>query len=67
MNWLCDPDMLPSVIPEARIFTFDWNAKFNKNAPVDSILNKAKDLLAQLNHQRLTVCSSEYSHRVDRY
>ena len=27
MNWLCDEDMLPRVIPQARIWAYNYNCK----------------------------------------
>ena len=26
VNWLCDADMLPAVIPGARVWTYDYNS-----------------------------------------
>lgn len=40
--------MLPSCIPKARIFTFDWNANLDKNAGADSLLGFADSLLEEL-------------------
>ncbi|RDW64629.1 hypothetical protein BP6252_10280 [Coleophoma cylindrospora] len=45
-NWLADSDMLPAAIPEARIFTYDWNANYFKDAPVTRLLGHADTLLA---------------------
>ncbi|SCO84734.1 uncharacterized protein FRV6_08861 [Fusarium oxysporum] len=33
VNWLADEDMLPATVPEARIFTYDWNANYFQDAP----------------------------------
>lgn len=33
VNWLCDEDMLPKIIPEARIWAYNYNSNcFNDNA-----------------------------------
>ncbi|RYP03604.1 hypothetical protein DL764_005034 [Monosporascus ibericus] len=33
VNWLSDSTMLPAVVPEATIFTYDWDANYFENAP----------------------------------
>ncbi|RYO95238.1 hypothetical protein DL764_007723 [Monosporascus ibericus] len=38
--------MLPAVVPEARIFTYDWDANYFENAPVQTLLGHADNLLA---------------------
>ncbi|KAK3935926.1 putative kinesin light chain [Diplogelasinospora grovesii] len=38
--------MLPEAVPEARIFTYDWDANFFENAPVQTLLGHADNLLA---------------------
>ncbi|KAH7215414.1 hypothetical protein DER44DRAFT_820271 [Fusarium oxysporum] len=48
VNWLANADMLPAAIPEARIFTYDWNANYFKNAPVQALLGHADTLLTHL-------------------
>jgi hypothetical protein len=55
VNWLCDADMLPSTIPESRIFTFDYPADYYKEAPVETLLGHAGNLLSLLTHQRKSV------------
>ncbi len=45
VNWLADSDMLPAAIPEARIFTYDWDANNLGDSPVQAILNNAGNLL----------------------
>ncbi|KAK8106646.1 hypothetical protein PG999_010005 [Apiospora kogelbergensis] len=32
VNWLRDREMLPAVIPQARILTYDWNASYAEDA-----------------------------------
>ncbi|KAI1086290.1 hypothetical protein F5B19DRAFT_169948 [Rostrohypoxylon terebratum] len=46
VNWLKDSDMLPSAVPNARIYTYDWNAKAFSHAPVRTLLSHADNLLA---------------------
>ncbi|KAI1159455.1 hypothetical protein F5B18DRAFT_636937 [Nemania serpens] len=48
VNWLSDKNMLPAVVPEARIFTYDWNANYFENAPVQTLLSHAENLLAHV-------------------
>ena len=46
VNWLADDDMLPAALPDATIFTYDWNANYVKDAPVQTLLGHADNLLA---------------------
>ncbi|KAI1416956.1 hypothetical protein F5Y13DRAFT_102746 [Hypoxylon sp. FL1857] len=46
VNWLDDRRMLPAAVPSARIYTYDWNAKVFDNAPVQTLLSHADNLLA---------------------
>ncbi len=46
VNWLSDDAMLPLVVPEASIFTYDWDANFFKDAPVKTLLAHADTLLS---------------------
>ncbi|KAI0887873.1 uncharacterized protein GGS22DRAFT_90148 [Annulohypoxylon maeteangense] len=52
VNWLKDSDMLPAAIPSARVYTYDWNAKVFDNAPVQTLLNHADNLLALVTEER---------------
>jgi hypothetical protein len=52
VHWLCDPAMLPSIVPEARIYTYDWNAKVFDNAPVQTMLGHADNLLGLIAAER---------------
>ncbi|KAH8654873.1 hypothetical protein BGZ61DRAFT_312399, partial [Ilyonectria robusta] len=54
VNWLADANMLPAAIPEARIFTYDWNANCFQDAPVKAILGHSDTLLAHLAESRGT-------------
>ncbi|KAH6957931.1 hypothetical protein BKA56DRAFT_197550 [Ilyonectria sp. MPI-CAGE-AT-0026] len=54
VNWLADADMLPAAIPEARIFTYDWNANCFQDAPVKAILGHSDTLLTHLAETRDT-------------
>lgn len=44
--------MLPAAIPEARIFTYDWEANYFKDAPVQTLLDRADNLLTHLRAER---------------
>lgn len=55
VNWLCDGDMLPRVIPEGRIFTFDYPANYHTEAPVETLLGHAGNLLKHLDNKRTSV------------
>jgi hypothetical protein len=37
--------MLAAAIPEGRIFTYDWDANYFKDAPVQTLLSHADTLL----------------------
>ena len=52
VNWLADGHMLPAAIPEARIFTYDWNANYFKDAPMQTVLGHANNLLALIAENR---------------
>ena len=55
MNWLSDDDMLPSFVPEGRVFTYDWNANYRTEAPVETLLGHADTLLKHIDHERKSV------------
>jgi hypothetical protein len=38
--------MLPAAVREARIFTYDWDANYFKDAPVQTLRGRADNLLA---------------------
>ncbi|KAI1506280.1 hypothetical protein F5X99DRAFT_129304 [Biscogniauxia marginata] len=44
--------MLPAAIPEARIYTYDWNAHVFDHAPVQTLLGHADNLLALVAAER---------------
>ncbi|KAK4232893.1 hypothetical protein C8A03DRAFT_39449, partial [Achaetomium macrosporum] len=52
VNWLSDRDMLPAALPEARIFTYDWNANYFGDAPVQTLLGHADVLLGLVSEGR---------------
>ena len=56
-NWLCDDDMLPAVVPKARIWTFDYNANYHSNASVVDLLALGEMLLRNLSEVRTKVSS----------
>ncbi|KAK4652643.1 hypothetical protein QC762_0075260 [Podospora pseudocomata] len=45
VNWLSDGDMLPAALPKACIYTYDWNANYFADAPVQTLLGHADTLL----------------------
>jgi hypothetical protein len=55
VNWLKDDDMLPAVVPNARIFTFDYDADYYDNAPVTSLLALGDKLLQIVSNFRTKV------------
>ena len=54
MPWLQDNDMLPDIIPEGRIFTYDYNANYTE-APVETLLGHADTLLNLIHYERTSV------------
>lgn len=44
--------MLPAAIPQARIYTYDWNAKVFDHAPVQALLGHADNLLGLITAER---------------
>ncbi|CAH0031463.1 unnamed protein product [Clonostachys rhizophaga] len=52
VHWLRDENMLPYVIPEARIFTYDWNANVNSDAADQGLFGHANSLLEELHMLR---------------
>jgi hypothetical protein len=44
--------MLPAAVPEASIFTYDWNANYFEDAPVQAMLGHADNLLAHVAENR---------------
>ena len=52
VNWLSDDDMLPRIVPSARILTFTWDSDYYSNAPVVRIQDVADTLLRKLQDKR---------------
>ncbi|KAK8048191.1 hypothetical protein PG994_009921 [Apiospora phragmitis] len=52
VHWLRDSDMLSAAIPEARIYTYDWNARVFYYAPVQTLLGHADNLLDLIEAER---------------
>ena len=49
INWLCDDDMLPRIIPSARIWVYDYNSNcYSDNAQHVDILGLGETLLESL-------------------
>jgi hypothetical protein len=55
VHWLKDAHMLPNEITNARIFTYDWNAKIGRGVAADSLLGFADGLLDALHIKRFEV------------
>jgi hypothetical protein len=49
-----DSDMLPAAVPEATIYTYDWNANYLEHAPVQTLLGHADILLALIMEHRIS-------------
>ncbi|RDW57811.1 hypothetical protein BP5796_12612 [Coleophoma crateriformis] len=52
VNWISDADMMPAAVPEARIYTYDWDANCFDDAPVHTLLGHADNLLARIARER---------------
>lgn len=61
VNWLCDKDMLPSKIPEARILRYDWDGNYCQDASTDTNLGQAANLLESIVYlqQKVTIFLSD--------
>ncbi|KAK0623518.1 hypothetical protein B0T14DRAFT_425965 [Immersiella caudata] len=46
--------MLPAALPKARIFTYDWNANYFADAPVQTLLGHADTLLGLIAEGRVS-------------
>ena len=55
VNWLEDPDMLPSKLPNSRIMTFNYESKWLLAAPKQRCYLCAIQLLTALDNQRKEV------------
>lgn len=60
VHWLRDPEMLPEIIPNSRVFTYDWNANIDEGAANNSLLGHADQLLRRLHIRRQTVIFLDY-------
>lgn len=47
-HWLKDEHIIPSQLPGARIFTYDWSASTYRDAEDDNLFGHAKLLLSAL-------------------
>lgn len=54
VHWLKDETMLPAVIPNSRIFTYDWNASLDQTRSAQFLLGHATDFLSKLYMARLS-------------
>ena len=65
VHWLRDADVLPSIFPDSRIFTYDWPANTYHNAANDNLFGHAKMLLDKLQgHVRRTFHNKESEAKV---
>jgi hypothetical protein len=55
VNWLKDDFMLPNLVPNARINTYDWNANTFSGAAVDDLFGHGITLLRELESSLLQV------------
>ena len=44
--------MLPAAVPQARIYTYDWNANYFQDAPVQTLFGHANNLLGLLSERQ---------------
>ena len=54
VNWLSDKTMLRAHILEARIFTYDWNANYFEDAPVQTLFGRTNVLLALVTENQVS-------------
>jgi hypothetical protein len=62
VNWLGDDTMLPSVVKDARILSYNWNAYYTgERASADALIGQADQLLLSLydNRQKTVSCVQE--------
>lgn len=52
VHWLKDDNMLPSIIKQARIFTYDWNANFDQDPSTTKLYGHSSTLLERLHIER---------------
>jgi hypothetical protein len=45
VNWLQDEEMLPKVVPTARIYTYDWDADYYRGSADQTLKDHANMLL----------------------
>jgi hypothetical protein len=55
VNWLADSDLLPKMIPNARIMTFNYKSKWHTDAPKQRRSLCAEELLIALQNKRSEV------------
>ena len=51
INWLSDEDMLPEVVPQARIWVFDYNSNYIESAQKVHIGGVGETLLKSIEHE----------------
>lgn len=55
VNWLADGHLLPAVIPNARIMTFNYESRWHRDAPWQRRSLCANQLLTALDNKRKEV------------
>ena len=55
VNWLADNDLLPKIVPNARIMTFNYESKWHADAPKQRRSLCAEQLLTALDNKRREV------------
>jgi len=55
VNWLTDNDLLPKMVPNARIITFNYESKWHVDAPKQRRSLCAEELLIALENKRTAV------------
>ncbi len=55
VNWLADNDLLPKMVPNARIMTFNYESKWHADAPKQRRSLCAEQLLTVLDNKRKEV------------
>ncbi len=59
VNWLSDEAMLPAVVPDARILSFNYDSSWYSEAPVTNLLELAETLLTALAYFREAASAAE--------
>lgn len=52
VNWLKDQDMLPSVVPKARVMVYSYDSKWHLDAPRTRLSIVGEDLIRSVHRHR---------------